>query len=123
MGTERMARISELMISEISHILLRKVKDPRVKYVTVSDVEVAKDLKRATVFFSVLIDDMDKEEVRKGLNRAAGFIRSELFHTLRLKSIPTLTFEIDPSIAEAAHINALLHGIHDGKEDDGEEEP
>lgn len=122
MGSERMARISDLIISEISHVLLRKVKDPRVKYVTVTDVEVAKDLKRATVFFSVLMDDIDKGEVQKGLNRAAGFIRSELFHTLRLKSIPTLTFEIDPSIAHGAHINALLHGIRDGTDEDGEED-
>jgi ribosome-binding factor A len=122
MGSARMARISDLMIAEISAILLRKVKDPRVKHVTVADVEVSKDLKKARVFFSVLMDDIDKAEVLAGLNRAAGFIRSELFHKLRLKSIPTLTFEIDPSIEYGAHINELLHRIRDEKEEDEERE-
>jgi ribosome-binding factor A len=113
-----MERISDLMIAEISTILLRKVKDPRVKYVTVTDVRVSKDLKLATVFFSVLLDDVDKKPVLEGLNRAAGFIRNELFQILKMKSVPRLTFKIDPSIEYGAHIHKLLHSIHEGNEDD-----
>lgn len=119
MQSARIERISDLMIAEISQILFRKVKDPRVKNVTVADVKVSKDLKSATVFFSVLLDDVDKEEVLDGLNHASGFIRSELFHRLRIKSIPKLIFKIDPTIEYGAHIQKLLHSID--KENEGDE--
>ena len=122
MSSPRMERISDLMISEISRILLRKVKDPRVQHVTISDVDVAKDLKTAKVYFSVFLEEVDKDEVLAGLNRAAGFIRSELFHVLRFKSIPRLIFKVDPSIEYGAHIEKLLHTLHDGKEEDEEGE-
>lgn len=120
MSSPRMERISDLMISEISQVLLRKVKDPRVRHVTISDVDVSRDLKTATVYFSVLLDSQNKDEVLAGLNRAAGFIRSELFHILRFKSIPKLIFRIDPSIEYGAHIEKLLHTLHDGKDEDEE---
>lgn len=123
MQSKRMERVSDLMIAEISRILLRKVKDPRVKYVTVADVRISKDLKSATVFFSVLDDKLDKEDILAGLKNAAGFIRSELFHTLDLKTIPTLIFKIDPSIEYGAHIQKLLHSIHEGKQEDEKGEP
>lgn len=108
------------MIAEISRILLRKVKDPRVHHVTISDVEVAKDLRTAKVYFSVLTEDLDKDEILAGLDRAAGYIRSELFHTLRIKSVPKLIFKLDPSIEYGAHIEKLLHTLHERK--DGEDE-
>ncbi len=111
MQSGRMARISELMISEISAILLRRVKDPRVKHVTISGVKVSKDLRQATVFFTILIDETDRKEVLAGLNRAAGFIRSELFDRLSLKTIPHLTFKFDPSIEHSAHIDEILHAL------------
>lgn len=120
MQSVRMAKISDLMIAEISRILLRKVKDPRVKHVTITDVKVTKDLMSAKVFFSVLLDDLDPEEILKGLNHAAGFIRSELFRHLRIKSVPTLIFKIDPSIAYGAHIEKLLHTIHQERSEDEE---
>jgi len=123
MQPARMKKISDLMVVEISKILLRRVKDPRVKYVTVTDVEVTKDLKSATVFFSVLLDDLDKQQILEGLNHAAGFIRSELFPQLRLKSVPTLVFKIDASIEYGAHIEKLLHEIHEGNVKDEKEQP
>ncbi len=118
MSSPRMERISDLMIAEISRILLRKVKDPRVRHVTISDVDVTRDLKTAKVYFSVLPGEVDQKEVLDGLNRAAGYIRSELFHVLRFKSIPRLIFKLDPSIEYGAHIEELLHTLHDGKEED-----
>ncbi len=118
MQSKRMERVSDVMIAEISRILLRRVKDPRVKYVTVTDVEISKDLKSATVFFSVFDDKLDKEDILAGLNHAAGFIRSELFHALDIKTIPSLSFKIDPSIEYGAHIQKLLHTIQEGKEED-----
>jgi len=117
-----MERISDLLISEISQILLRKVKDPRVRHVTISDVDVARDLKTAKVYVSVFLEEIDKDEVLDGLNRAAGYIRSELFHLLRFKSIPRLIFKWDPSIEYGAHIEELLHTLHDGKDEDEEGE-
>ncbi len=121
MRSGRIERVSDLMITEISDILLRKVKDPRIRYVTVSDVDLTKDLKTATVYYSVLMQHLDREEIQAGLNRAAGFIRGELFHRLRLKVVPTLVFRIDPSIEYGAHIEELLHQIQEG-EDEADEE-
>jgi ribosome-binding factor A len=122
MQSGRMARVSELMISEISAILLRRVKDPRVKHVTISGVKVAKDLRQATVYFTILIDEVDRKDVLTGLNRAAGFIRRELFDRLSLKTIPHLTFKFDPSIEYSAHIDEILHSLKEETPEDETEE-
>ena len=121
MSSTRIERVSDLMIAEISKVLFRKVKDPRVKHVTIMDVKVTKDLKLATVYFSVLLDDMDKKEVLDGLTHAAGFIRSELYRVLRMKYIPHLVFKVDPSIEYSANIQKLLHSIDEGKGENEEQ--
>jgi len=102
------------MKREIADILMRKIKDPRIGFVTVTDVEVADDLKNAKVFFSVY--GGDKEETLKGLKSATAFIRLELGRRMRMRVIPELLFRFDATVERGAHIMELLHEIEEDKE-------
>ena len=112
---KRAERVSDQMKQEIADILMRKVKDPRIGFVTVTDVEVADDLRNAKVFVSVY--GTDKEKTLKGLESASPFIRSELGKRMRMKFVPELLFRYDESVERGAHIMELLHGIEEKDED------
>ncbi|PQD95831.1 30S ribosome-binding factor RbfA [Pradoshia eiseniae] len=116
----RSTRVGEQMKKELSDILGRKLKDPRVGFVTVTDVEVSGDLQQAKVFISVLGDAEKRSDTLKGLEKAKGFIRSELGQRIRLRKTPELLFEFDESIDYGNRIESLLHQIH--KEEKNEEE-
>lgn len=102
------------MKREIADILMRKIKDPRIGFVTVTGVDVAQDLKNAKVFVSVY--GGDKEESLKGLKSATPFIRSELGRRIRMRSIPEILFRYDGTVEQGAHIMELLRIIEEGKE-------
>jgi ribosome-binding factor A len=105
------------MKQEIADILMRKIKDPRIGFVTVTDVEVADDLRTAKVFVSVY--GSEKAATLKGLESASPFIRSELGRRMRMKFIPELLFRYDDSVERGAHINELLHEIQEKDEEKG----
>ena len=90
-------RIASNLVKEISYILMTEVKDPNVKFVTVTDCKVTNDLSYAKVYFTNLID-ADREKVTKALNRASGFIRGKLFDMVEIRKMPELTFVYDESI-------------------------
>ena len=102
------------MKKEIADILMRKIKDPRIGFVTVTGVDVAQDLKNAKVFVSVY--GGDKEESLKGLKSATPFIRSELGKRIRMRSVPEILFRYDGTVEQGAHIMDLLRSIEEGKE-------
>jgi ribosome-binding factor A len=116
----RSKQIGEQMKKELSEIIGRKIKDPRVGFVTVTDVEVSGDLQQAKVFISVLGDNKKREETLIGLSKAKGFIRSEIGKRIRLRKTPEIFFEFDESIDYGNRIETLLHQIH--KEDNIEKE-
>ena len=91
----RTDRLMTLFREEISEIIMRRVKDPRVRDVTVTWVEVKEDLSSAVVHFYVR-DESRKEEVQKGLESASRYIRHVLLKTLSIKRVPELSFEFDP---------------------------
>ena len=101
------------MKKELGEIIGRKIKDPRVGFVTVTDVQVTGDLQQATVFISVLGDEEQRENTLKGLAKAKGFIRSEIGQRIRLRKTPEIFFEFDESIDYGNRIETLLHQIHD----------
>ncbi len=107
------------MKQEIADILMRKIKDPRIGFVTVTDVEVADDLRNAKVFVSVY--GGDKEVSLKGLKSAAPFIRSELGKRMRMRFVPELLFRFDGTVEQGAHIMELLRTIEEKKKDTGDE--
>ncbi|MBN2439365.1 MAG: 30S ribosome-binding factor RbfA [Deltaproteobacteria bacterium] len=109
---KRADRVADLIKMEISDLLLKQVRDPRIGSVTITGVKVTDDLRAARVFFVELGKDQCSEEVRTGLARATGFLRRELGGRLRLRSVPELVFSYDPSFAYGNRIEKLLSEIH-----------
>ncbi|AZV42317.1 MULTISPECIES: 30S ribosome-binding factor RbfA [Peribacillus] len=108
----RSNRIGEQMKKELSDIIGRKLKDPRVGFVTVTDVAVTGDLQQATVYISVLGDAKQREDTLKGLEKAKGFMRSEVGQRIRLRKTPELFFEFDESIDYGNRIETLISQIN-----------
>ena len=108
----RSNRVGEQMKKELSEIIGRKLKDPRIGFVTVTDVAVTGDLQQATVYISVLGDSKQREDTLKGLEKAKGFMRSEIGQRIRLRKTPELFFEFDESIDYGNRIETLISQIH-----------
>jgi ribosome-binding factor A len=107
----RIQRVNQLIREEISHLVQRELKDPRLGFVTVTEVDVSKDLRTAKVYVSVLGPESDWQGSLQALESARGFIRNWLVPRLRLRSVPHLTFHPDRSMAHAAHIQTVLEGL------------
>lgn len=103
----RTQRLGEQLRRELSGLIRNEVKDPRLGMVTISDVEISRDLGNAKVYFTVLPDDRQQQSVTV-LNRAAGFLRKELGKLLSVRSIPNLHFYIDESIERGVRISSLI---------------
>ena len=108
---KRSVRVVDQMKQEIADILMKKIKDPRIGFVTVTDVELSDDLRNAKVFVSVY--GGDKEETFKGLKSAAPFIRSELGRRMTMRCVPEILFRFDSTVEQGAHIMELLHEIEE----------
>jgi len=111
---KRSARVSDQMKHEIADILMRKIKDPRIGFVTVTDVDLSDDLKNAKVFVSIY--GGNKEETLKGLKSATAFIRLELGKRMRMRVVPEILFRFDSTVEQGAHIMELLHEIEKDQE-------
>lgn len=109
----RATRVGEQMKKELSDIIGRKMKDPRIGFVTVTDVRVTGDLQIAKVYISVLGGEEQRENTLKGLAKAKGFIRSEIGQRIRLRKTPEIQFEFDESIDYGNRIETLIHEIND----------
>lgn len=119
----RLQRVNQLIREEISHLIQRELKDPRLGFVTVTEVDVAKDLRTAKVYVSVLGSETQWQSSLEALESARGFIRSWLLPRLRLRSVPHLTFHPDRSMAHAAHIQTVLEGLKSEERPSAEPEP
>ena len=108
----RSNRIAEQMKKELGDIITRKLKDPRVGFVTVTDVDVTGDLQQATVYISSLGSEREREETLKALMKASGFIRTEIGQRIRLRRTPEIAFEYDSSVEYGNKIEALLRSLH-----------
>ncbi|UCH35775.1 MAG: 30S ribosome-binding factor RbfA [Armatimonadota bacterium] len=109
--TQRQERVGQLLRQEISHIIKRQLKDPRIGMISITDVEVTADLRHARVFASVFGSDDEAVASLAVLDGAAGFIRGELGKTVRLRYIPELEFRRDESAARGARIHELLEQV------------
>ena len=111
MQGKRLDRVNQLVKEEISLVLQRELKDPRLGFVTITEVETSKDLRVAKVFVSVLGDDAQWAASLGALTHARGFIRHWLRHHLELRVTPELDFRADRSMAHAARIQELLQRL------------
>ena len=107
--SRRTERINGLLLQEISATVLRAVKDPRIRNLTFTAVEVTSDLRLARVYFSVLGDTPHRDEVLQGLQSAKGVIKREVGQRTNLRYMPDLEFIFDPSLQHAEHIQNLLN--------------
>ncbi len=105
---KRADKLGELIQAEVSDIILRKIKDPRISLVTVTGVDVNDDLRKAKIYFSVLGDDEERQKVMAGLKSAAGFIKKILGSRLDLRYVPDIEFHYDQSFEYGQHIDKLL---------------
>ena len=112
MGQEfsRIERVADLLHQELAKLLLHGVRDPRAKFVSITAVEVSRDLRYAKVFFTKLgIEDVrSAEDLTRVLDKAAGFLRSEIARESTLRTVPKLIFKFDESIGHGRHVEALL---------------
>ncbi len=108
----RIERVNSLIRQEISELLQRQVKDPRLgNFIAVTDVSTSPDLKYAKIFVSRLGSEGNKQETLNALASASGFFRSELFKRLRLRHTPELSFQWDDSIERGTHLLQLIDGV------------
>jgi ribosome-binding factor A len=109
---KRAQRVSDLLREEIAEIVMKKVKDPRLGFLTITGVDITDDLKIAKVYVSILKGE-ERETNLDILNSAKGFIRSEIAKRVRMKIIPSIEFRIDESIEHGDKIDRLLKDIRE----------
>lgn len=102
----RAFQVADQIQRDLTELIARELKDPRVGMVTIQAVEVTPDYAHAKVFFSLLIGDPKESEA--ALNQAAGFLRNGLFKRLHIHTVPTLHFQFDRTTERAADMNALI---------------
>ena len=110
--THRIERINNLIRQEISELLQRQIKDPRLgSFVAVTEVATSPDLKHARIFVSCISSEEEKQEILNALAAASGFLRNELTKRLRLRRIPELSFQWDDSIERGARLLELIDRV------------
>lgn len=108
MSQLRVEKLQELIKQEISQMILQELKDPRIGFVTVTQVEVTGDLREAKVYVSIMGGDEQVKESWQGLQSSLGFIRREIGKRIRLRFTPEISFALDKSLDYSAHIQELL---------------
>jgi ribosome-binding factor A len=111
MARIRVSRVGEQIKKELSQILQQELKDPRIGFVTITSVEMSGDLQHAKVYVSVMGDEEQKKSTLAALNKAKGFIRSEIGRRITLRHTPELVFKVDESIEHGQYINQLLREV------------
>jgi ribosome-binding factor A len=116
MSSRRIARLNDAYREEISDVLRRQIKDPRLSvFLTITRVEVSADISHARVYFSVMGTEEEKEKALKGLEAASSFLRREVAHRLALRKAPELSFRRDDSMEQGAHVLELLDEVEQEK--------
>ncbi|HTL46916.1 MAG TPA: 30S ribosome-binding factor RbfA [Verrucomicrobiae bacterium] len=111
MQGKRTDRVAHLMQMELSQLVLTKIKDPRLGFVTITHVDVAPDLRSACVYFSVLGTPEAKKNSQTALERAAGFLQREVSGAIKLRNTPKLVFKLDESLEKGMEIDGILKQI------------
>ncbi|WP_096189081.1 30S ribosome-binding factor RbfA [Evansella halocellulosilytica] len=113
MSNVRANRVGEQIKKELTEIIQREMKDPRIGFVTITAVEVTGDLQQATAFLTVYGEDEQRSKTLEGLSKAKGFIRSELGQRIKLRKTPELFFKFDESIERGNRIEELIRKLND----------
>ena len=111
---KRSERLGELILAEISEVIARNLKDPRIGFVTLTRVKMSDDLRYAKVFASIIGSPAEKGRTLQGLSSATGYIRRHLGRALHLRYTPEITFLLDESLEHGANIARLLRQLEAG---------
>jgi ribosome-binding factor A len=104
----RTARIADQIQRELAEVIRLELRDPRVRMVTLTGIELSRDQSHAKVFFTVLGAEAEVRETLEGLQRAAGFLRTSLAHRLSTRKVPELHFEYDESVERGVRLSRLI---------------
>lgn len=115
MRFKRSQRLQELLLKEISLLIQRGIKDPRVGFATVTQIDLSDNLRHAKVFVSIMGSEQEIEETLEGLKSAKSYIRKTLGKNLYLRYIPELEFKKDSGFEYFDKISKLLNEIHHGR--------
>ncbi|MGD9160260.1 MAG: 30S ribosome-binding factor RbfA [Desulfobacteraceae bacterium] len=110
---KRATRVGDQILRFVAELLMNKIRDPRVKSVTLTGVNLSNDLKNARIFFSVMGSESDIKEALKGLESARGFIKRQLGSGLGLRYVPDIIFDHDPTLATGNRLEQLFKKIQD----------
>lgn len=120
MQGKRLDRVGHLIQMELSQLILTRVKDPRLGFVTVTHVDVSPDIRSAAVYYSVMGSVEAKRDSQAVLEKAAGFLQREIGAALKLRYTPRLLFKLDESLDRGMEIDSVLRTIQkEGRSDDG----
>lgn len=118
--SQRPERVQEALRQEISRIVHNEMKDPRLGFITITGVELTKDLRYAKVYFSVLGEEKEKKLALKGLNSARGYIKGLVADRIKLRFMPQIEFKIDETLEHTRKIYDLLAKLKKEKADAGD---
>ncbi len=107
----RPERLAEAIKKEVSELLREELKDPRIGFVSITSVDVSKDLRYANIYASIFGEPDQQKISIKALQKAQGFIRGELGKRIRLRYTPEITFKLDQSISHGSRIMALMEAV------------
>ena len=108
---KRSSRVGDQILKGIADLLLRKVRDPRVKGVTLTGIDLSDDLRYATVYFSLIGGKDEIRQARSGLESATGYIKRQIGKQVKLRYIPDITFKHDPTLEKGDRIERILKQI------------
>lgn len=118
----RPERVAQLIRRELSDIISNRMRDPRIgRWVSITDVEITRDLAFARVYISILAPPEEKETTFATLRAATGWLRSQLAPRLDVREVPELRFELDTSLDTGARVDAILRRLERGETIDDEE--
>ncbi|MFK5925405.1 MAG: 30S ribosome-binding factor RbfA [Desulfuromusa sp.] len=117
MSSYRPERVGEQIHKETTRLLMYNIKDPRVASVTLTGVQMSRDISSAKIYFTVNGDSAERKNAEKGLKSAAPYIRRELGKIMQLRFVPSIYFKFDESIDYGQKIDALLHQVQDDLND------
>ena len=112
MQGKRKDRVGHLLQMELSQLILYRLKDPRLGFVTVTHVDMTPDSKSALIFYSVLGTDKNKEDSQKALEKATGFLQGEVATALKLRYTPKLRFQLDESLERGMEVDRIIHKLN-----------
>lgn len=118
MSSQRAQRVAETIHKEISGLLIKGLKDPRIGFVTITAVDVTADLRQAKVYYTLMGNDAERAQSQAGLDSSAPFIRQQLGRFLRLRFTPEIRFEYDASFDYGQRIEQLLSEVKTDEQPD-----